>query len=61
VEPLREYAGFGVRISFSGKGVGYVMNGNKGVQIELDNGKRLFVGSEHPEELASAVAVARSL
>jgi len=58
---LRDYWGFGVRLSFRGAGIAYIMNGNEGVQIELDNGKRLFVGSQYPEELARAVAVARSL
>ena len=58
---FREYWGYGVRLSFRGDGVAYIMNGSEGVQIELDNGKRLFVGSEYPEELARAVAVARSL
>jgi hypothetical protein len=61
VVPFRDYGGFGIRISFRGDGVAYIMNGNEGVQIELDDGKRLFVGSQYPEELARAVAVARSM
>jgi hypothetical protein len=60
IELLREYGGIGVRFSFRGGGIAYIVNGNDGVQIELDNGKRLFVGSQHPEELAQALAIARS-
>jgi len=31
------------------------MNGNKGVQLELHDGKRFLIGSLQPEELYQAI------
>jgi hypothetical protein len=61
IQPIKEYVGMGILVPLRGGGVGYSVSGNEGVQIELANGKRLFVGSQYPEDLARAVAVARSL
>jgi hypothetical protein len=61
IAPVREYIGVGILVSLRGAGIAYSVSGNEGVQIELDNGTRLFVGSQYPEELAKAVATARSL
>jgi hypothetical protein len=61
IAPIREYVGVGILISLRGGGIAYSVSGNEGVQIELDSGNRLFVGSQYPEELARAVATARSL
>ncbi len=60
IAPVRDYIGVGVLFSLRGAGIAYSVSGNEGVQIELDNGTRLFVGSQFPEELAKAVATARS-
>jgi len=61
IAPVRDYIGVGILFSLKGSGVAYSASGNEGVQIELDNGTRLFVGSQYPEELAKAVASARAL
>ena len=34
-KPIREYGGWGIRCSFTGKGKAYNVSGNKGVQLSL--------------------------
>lgn len=48
--PLRDYGGWGLRVS--GKGKAYNMRGNRGVQLKLKNGGNVLVGSQRPDELA---------
>jgi hypothetical protein len=54
--PLRDYGGWGIR--FGSKGKAYNVSGNRGVRLELSNGKRILFGSQKPEELAAAVVYA---
>ncbi|NIP24640.1 MAG: hypothetical protein GWN67_09965 [Phycisphaerae bacterium] len=54
-KPIREYGGWGIRCSFTGKGKAYNVSGNKGVQLVLTNGKKLLIGSQKPDELAAAI------
>lgn len=51
--PIREYGGWGIR--WGSKGWAYNVSGNKGVQLELSNGKRLLIGSHNPERLAEMI------
>jgi hypothetical protein len=51
--PIWEYGGWGVR--FSSKGMAYNVSGDRGVQLELVNGKRILVGSQRSEALAQAI------
>ena len=51
--PIREYGGWGVRYGRTGKV--YNVDGNRGVQLKLSNGKGLLIGSRRPEELAQAI------
>ena len=51
--PLIEYGGWGVRCGRGGKA--YNVSGNRGVQLEFTNGKRLLIGSQRAEELAAAI------
>ena len=51
--PIREYGGWGIR--YSRKGKAYNVSGDRGVQIELLNGKRLLIGSQRAEELVRAI------
>jgi hypothetical protein len=44
------YGGWGIRWHPT-KGWAYNMRGNKGILIELKNGKHVLIGSEKPEEL----------
>ena len=56
--PILEYGGWGIRYSLS-KGWAYNVSGNQGVQLELANGKRILIGSQRAEELASAIGEAK--
>jgi hypothetical protein len=55
--PILEYGGWGISYSFFGKGWAYNVNGNRGGQLELANGKRILIGSQRAEELARAIGV----
>ena len=50
---LRDYGGWGLRKT--GKTTAYIMKGNKGVLVELKNGKKLLLGSQSPEKLFEAI------
>jgi hypothetical protein len=54
-KPIREYGGWGIRCSFTGKGKAYNVSGNRGVQLVLTNGKKLLIGSQKPDELTAAI------
>ena len=54
-KPIREYGGWGIRCSFTGKGRAYNISGNKGVQLVFTNGKKLLIGSQQPDDLAAAI------
>ena len=51
--PIREYGGSGIR--YVNKGKAYTVSGDRGVQIELLNGKQLLLGSQRAEELQRAI------
>jgi len=55
--PIREYGGWGVRVSRL-NGRAYNAYGNQGVQLELDNGALLLIGSQRPQELIAAIQTA---
>lgn len=49
-EPLNEYGGWGVRNGWS-NGKAYNVSGNKGLQLILNNGDKLLLGTQKPKEL----------
>ena len=51
---LIEYGGWGIR--GMGKNVALNARGNRGVRLHLQNGNRVLIGSQRPEELAAAIA-----
>ena len=52
--PLREYGGWGLR--WAGKGrMAYNVSGNRGVLLELTDGRTVMVGSQRPDALAEAI------
>lgn len=51
--PIREFGGWGIRYGRRAKA--YNVSGNRGVQLELADGKRFLIGSGRPEELARAI------
>ncbi|MHC4605892.1 MAG: DUF6141 family protein [Planctomycetota bacterium] len=55
--PILEYGGWGIRWSRAGRA--YNVSGNRGVQLELEGGKRLLIGSQRAEELEQAIAERR--
>ena len=52
--PITEYGGWGIKWGSGGKA--YNVSGNRGVQQEFTDGKRLLIGSQKPEQLDSAIA-----
>jgi hypothetical protein len=52
--PLRDYGGWGMRLSKHGRA--YNAYGNRGVQLLLENGDRILVGSQRAEELQLAIS-----
>lgn len=50
--PLSEYGGWGLRFGLSGQGTAYNVSGNKGLQLEFTDRKRLLIGTRKPEELS---------
>jgi len=52
-KPLSEYGGWGIKYGRSGWA--YNIVGNKGVQLVLEGGKRIMVGSQCAEELEHAI------
>lgn len=55
--PLREYGGWGIRYS-ARNGMAYNVSGNRGVQLEMVDGRRILIGSLKPEQLAEALRFA---
>ncbi len=47
--PISEFGGWGVR--YGGKGMAYNVSGNKGLQLELKNGKLVLIGTQKNEAL----------
>ncbi|MDQ7778761.1 MAG: DUF6141 family protein, partial [Planctomycetota bacterium] len=52
--PLREYGGWGLKW-MPGSGWAYNMSGNRGIQLELETGKRILIGTQKPEEFLAAL------
>ena len=55
---LREYGGWGIRYGPQGKA--YNVGGNRGMQLELADGKRILIGSQRPEEFLAALQAEHS-
>lgn len=51
--PILDYGGWGIRFGFKGKA--YNVSGDRGVQLELINGKRVLIGSQKPDALVVAI------
>ncbi|UFJ42296.1 DUF6141 family protein [Brevibacillus humidisoli] len=52
--PLLKHGGYGLRWS-PRNGWAYTMRGKKGVQLTLSDGKKLLIGSQHPQTLAESI------
>ena len=51
--PLREFGGWGIRFGFESKA--YNVCGNKGLQLELENGRKVLFGSQDHKALEKAM------
>lgn len=49
--PLKEFGGWGYRISIFGKGTAYNLGGHTGIQIILKNQKKLLLGTRKAAEI----------
>lgn len=56
--PLLNYGGWGIRWA-GPNNMAYNVQGNQGVQLELNNGQRVLIGSQYAEQLAAAIKEAR--
>ena len=50
---IREYGGWGIRWGREGKA--YIVSGNEGLQLLLNDGRKVLIGSQRPQELEAAV------
>jgi len=57
--PLQEFGGYGIRRN--SRMSGYFLKGGVGVQIATRQGRRLLIGSDHPERLAEVVRAVAGL
>ena len=57
--PLGEYGGWGIRYGLGG--MAYNVRGDRGVQLVLRDGRRVLIGSQRADELAKAIAEAKSV
>ena len=53
--PIREYGGWGYRISMGKNGKAFNVKGNKGIQIKFKNGKRLLLGTQQAKNAQEVV------
>lgn len=49
--PIMEYGGWGLRTGFSNKGNAVNASGCDGLQLVFENGKRLLIGTQKPDEV----------
>lgn len=52
--PLHDFGGWGVRGTGSNRA--YNVSGDQGVQLVLNDGKRILIGTQRPADLAAAIA-----
>ena len=54
--PLMEFGGWGIR--FRPGRTAWTIRGNQAAAVKLKSGRRIYVGSEHPQRLAGAIMTA---
>jgi hypothetical protein len=53
--PLTEYGGWGLRFGLFGKGTAFNVSGDKGLQLEFADNKKLLIGTNKPDELTETL------
>ncbi|MAD50840.1 MAG: hypothetical protein CMC95_06045 [Flavobacteriales bacterium] len=56
--PLKEFGGWGIRFGFESKA--YNVSGDKGLQLELSNGRKVLFGSQNHKALEKAMKKAQN-
>ncbi|MGB3078776.1 MAG: hypothetical protein WBB31_06835, partial [Saprospiraceae bacterium] len=54
-KPIPEYGGWGVRTGLFGKGKAFNVSGNKGLQLQFNDGRKLLIGTNEAVELTEAL------
>ncbi|MFA5417193.1 MAG: hypothetical protein WC341_01920 [Bacteroidales bacterium] len=54
-KPIREYGGWGLRKGVKKTGDAYNVHGNIGLQLVLNGGKRILIGTQRPEAMLHAM------
>lgn len=49
--PVKDYAGWGLRYNWNNKGKAYSISGNKGLDLTLKNDRKVLIGTAKAEEL----------
>ena len=52
---ITEYGGWGLRLGLFGKGKAYNVSGDKGLQLEFANNKKLLIGTNKPDQLTETL------
>ena len=53
--PISEYGGWGLRLGLFGEGKAYNVSGDKGLQLEFIDNKKLLIGTNKPKELTETL------
>ena len=53
--PLTEYGGWGFRLGLFGKGTAFNVSGDKGLQLEFTDNKKILIGTNKPNELTETL------
>lgn len=59
--PIGEFGGWGLRYGLSGSGKAYNVSGNKGLQLEFRDNKKLLIGTQKPDELTKVLKAINQL
>jgi hypothetical protein len=57
-DPLRDFGGYGFR--YGSRGPAYIASGNRGVELELRDNRKVLIGSQDAAQLAEQIAQCRS-
>lgn len=57
-DPVGDFGGYGIRSGRRGQAC--IARGNRGVELRLGSGRKIMIGSQHPEQLAKKIMEARA-
>ena len=53
--PIGDFGGWGIRYGIMGKGKGYIVSGNVGLQLEMNGKKTLLISTKQPEQINALI------